>query len=129
MLDGLGPARGEQHVTEVLRRDLYDQPGRLAPHIGGVARCEGAQPVSLLLDRGDDARMLVTEVGEHQLRAEVQVAPPVDVDDVAPGAADQPQHLARPLDSPGMEDQIVEIHDITLAPSGALTRCRVPLNG
>jgi hypothetical protein len=49
---------------------------------------ERAELVGLLLDRGDDPRMLVSEVGEDQLRAEVQVAASVGVDEVATGAAD-----------------------------------------
>jgi hypothetical protein len=67
----------------MLGRDINYQPGRFTPYIGRVAGGERAQAVSLLLDRSDDARVLVTEVGEHQLRTEVQVAPSVDVDDVA----------------------------------------------
>jgi hypothetical protein len=118
VLDGLRPAGREQHVPEMLRRDLHNQSRRFAPGIGPVGGCERAQSVGLLLDRGDDARMLVPEVGEHQLRAEVQVAPSVDVDDVAPGAADEGRHVARSLHNPGVEDQLVEIHD-SLRRSGA----------
>jgi hypothetical protein len=53
--------------------------------------------------------MLVTEVGEDQLRAEVQVAAAVGIDDVATGATHQGQHVARALHRPGMKDQLVEI--------------------
>ena len=77
-----------------------------------MARCERAELVGLLLDSGDDARMLMTEVGEHQLRAEVQVAAAVGVDDVAAGAANEGQHVARPLHCPWVEDQLVEIHGV-----------------
>ena len=77
-----------------------------------MAGCERAEPVGLLLDGGDDARMLVTEVGEDQLRAEVQVAAAVRSYDVAPGPANEGQHVARPLRHPRMKDQLVEIHGV-----------------
>lgn len=51
-----------------------------------LAGCERAELVGLLLDSRDDARVLVTEVGEDQLRAEVQVAAAVAIDDVATGS-------------------------------------------
>lgn len=57
-------------------------------------------------------RVLVTEVGEDQLRAEVQVVTAVGVDDVATGAVDEGEHVARPLHGPRMEDQLVEIHGV-----------------
>jgi hypothetical protein len=75
-----------------------------------MARGQGAQPVGLFLDRRDDARMLVTEAGEDQLRAEVQKAPAVGVDDVAALTADDRPHSARTLHRPRVEDQVVEIH-------------------
>jgi len=74
-----------------------------------MAGCERAEPIGLLLDSGDDAWMLVTEVGEDQLRAEVQVAAAVGIDDVATGATTQGQHVARALHRPGMKDQLVQI--------------------
>ncbi len=77
-----------------------------------MAGCERAEPVGLLLDGADDARVLVAEVGEDQLRAEVQVAATVRIDDVAPGAANEGQHVARPLHHPRMKDQLVEIHGV-----------------
>ena len=61
---------------------------------------------------GDNARMLVTEVGEDQLRAEVQVAAAVGIDDVATGAANQGQHVARPLHRLRMKDELVEIYGV-----------------
>ena len=97
-----------------------------------MAGCERAEPVGLLLDSRDDARMLVTEVGEHQLRAEVQVAAAVGIDDVAPGAADEGRHVARPLHRPGMKDQFVEIHGVLgqgrLSQVEAATIARAPIS-
>ena len=69
-----------------------------------MARRERAELVGLLLDGGDDARMLMTEVGEDQLRAEVQISPAVGIDDVATGAADEGRNLSWPLRHPGVED-------------------------
>ena len=62
-----------------------------------MARCERAELIGLLLDSGDDARVLVAEVGEDQLRAEIQVAATIGIDDVATGATNEGQNVARPL--------------------------------
>ena len=51
--------------------------------------------------------MLVAEVGERQLRAEVQVAPAVGIGDVAAEAADEGPDGARPLHRPRTKDQLV----------------------
>jgi hypothetical protein len=66
----------------------------------------------LRLNGGNDARMLVAEVGEHQLRAEVEVAPTVGVDQVATRTSNEGRDIARPLHHPGMKNEFVEIHDI-----------------
>jgi hypothetical protein len=60
----------------------------------------------------DNARVLMAEVCEDQLRAEVQVAAAVAIDDVAPGAANEGRHVAWPLHRPRMKDQLVEIHGV-----------------
>ena len=104
------PAGGEKHMSESVRGDVNDHSRRFPADVGCMTGCERAELVGLLLDRGDDARMLVTEVGEDQLRTEVQVAAAVGIDDVATGAAYEGQHVARPLHRPGMKDQLVEIH-------------------
>ena len=96
-------------MPESVWGDLDDHSRRFPADVGCMAGCERAEPVGLLLDSGDDARMLVTEVGEDQLRAEVQVAAAVGIDDVAAGAANEGQHVARALHRPRMKDQLVEI--------------------
>lgn len=53
MLDGLGPARGEQHVPQRLRSDLDDHPRRFPADVGCMAGRERAELVGLLLDSGD----------------------------------------------------------------------------
>jgi hypothetical protein len=112
VLDGLRPARGEQHVSEPVWRDLDDHASRFGADVGCMAGRERAELVGLLLDSRDDARVLVTEVGEHQLRAEVQVAAAVRIDDVVDGGANECEHVARPLHRPRMKDQFVEIHGV-----------------
>ena len=112
MLDGLRPACGEQHVPKPVRGDLDDHSRRFPADVGCMAGCERAELVGLLLNSGDNARMLVTEVGENQLRAEVQVATAVGIDDVATGAANEGQHVPRPLHHPRMKDQLVELHGV-----------------
>jgi hypothetical protein len=55
--------------------------------------------------------MLVPYVREHQLRAEVEVAPPSVIDEEAPFAADECRDLSRGLRDPRVEDQLVELQD------------------
>ena len=69
----LGAAVGEEHLVQVARRQLGDQPGRLAALVVGERRRDGAQRRRLLLDRGDQPRVLVADVDVHQLRGEVEV--------------------------------------------------------
>src|SRR5215207_10604939 len=56
--------------------------------------------------------MLVAKIGEHQLRAEVEVAPTVGINQVAPRAGDEGRDGPWPLRHPGMKYEFVEIHDI-----------------
>ena len=114
VLDRLRAACREQHVAEPVRRDLDDQARRFAPDIGGMGGCKRTKAVGLFLDGRNDARVLVAEVREDQLRAEVHVRPAVGVDYVAAGAPDEGRDAARPLLRPRMEDQFVEIHRTAL---------------
>jgi hypothetical protein len=72
--------------------------------------CKRTKAVRLVLDGRDDARVLVTEVREDKLRAEVEVAAAVGVGYVATEAADERPDVAWPLRRPGMEDEFVEIY-------------------
>ena len=74
VLVGVGAAVGEEDVVEVAGGVRGDQPGGLGAGAVGERRGDGAEVGGLLLDRRDDARVLVAEVGEDQLRAEVEVA-------------------------------------------------------
>jgi hypothetical protein len=126
MLDGLRAAGGEQHVPQPHRGDLDNQPRRFASDVRGMAGGQRAQPVCLFLDSRDDAWVLVTEVGEDQLGAEVQETSAVDVDDMATRAADEGRDGARPLHGPGVEDQLIEIHVALSRVSSGITRPQCP---
>src|SRR5215212_1308315 len=69
MLDSLSTAAGEHHVAQPSRGDVDDHLRRLAAYVARPHRGEGAETVSLFLDRGYDPGMLVSDVREHQLRA------------------------------------------------------------
>jgi hypothetical protein len=75
-----------------------------------MAEGECAELIGLLLDSRDDPRMLVAEICEDQLGAEVQVTAAVGIDDVATGVANEGADVARTLHRPGMKDQLVAIH-------------------
>ena len=71
----LGAAVGEEHLVEVARRDLGDQPGRLAARVVGEATAAIVHSCAgLLLDRRDQLRVLVADVDVDQLAGEVEVA-------------------------------------------------------
>jgi hypothetical protein len=116
VLDGLRAACREQDVAESFRGDLDNQPRRFSTDVGRMGGCKRTKAVGLFLDRCDDTRVLVTEVREDQLRAEVEVSPAVGVDHVAAGAADKGRDVARPLHRPGMEDQLVKMHLALVTP-------------
>jgi hypothetical protein len=68
-----------------------------------MGRCDGRQLLRLLHDRGDHLRMLMSEVGEHQLTGEVQVVVAVVVPHRAAGSAGQRNRLGSALCGPGMK--------------------------
>jgi hypothetical protein len=110
VLEGLSTAGGEQHMPESVWGDLDDQPRRFPADVGRMAGGECAEQIGLLLDSRDDPRMLVAQICEDQLGAEVQVTAAVGIDDVATGAANEGADVARTLHCPGMKDQLVAIH-------------------
>ena len=73
---------GEEHLVEVTGRDLGDEPGRLAARVVGERRADGAHLRRVVLDGGDQLRVLVADVDVHQLRGEVQVGLAVVVGEV-----------------------------------------------
>jgi hypothetical protein len=124
VLDRLGPAGGEEHVAQAGGCDVHDQTGRRSPDVGGEGRGERAEPVRLLLDGRHDPRVLVAEVGEDQLRAEVEVGAALVVDQVAADATHERRHRAWALHCPGVEDQLVEVHALNLGPVPHPHKCR-----
>jgi hypothetical protein len=75
VLVGVGPAVGEEDGIEACGGDLRDEPSGLASRIVGERRRDGGQLGGLLLDRGDQLRVLVSDVDVDQLRGEVEVTP------------------------------------------------------
>ena len=104
VLGRLRAAVGEEDLLQAVGRDLGDQAGGLAAIGVGVDRRHGAEPTGGLLDRGDEARVLVPEVDVDQLRAEVQVPVAVEVPHPrALGAGDR-HRVDLGLRGPGVED-------------------------
>ena len=112
VLDRLRASVGEHHVVQPGRGELGDQLRRLTAHVVHPDRAEGAETVGLFLDRGDDSGMLVAHVREHELRAEVEVAPSGVIDEVAAFAADESRDVPRRLRYPGVKDQLIELGDL-----------------
>ena len=82
VLDCFGPRIREKYEFETLGSMVRDQPGGFTAHVVGVLRSDSAEPISLLLDSGNDSRVLVTNIGIHQLRGKVEVLVTVVVIDV-----------------------------------------------
>ncbi len=75
VLDGVGAAVGEEDLVHAVGRPIGDPAAR--PRRGPGWRSAGAIVVEqrrLLLDRGDDGRVLVADVDVDQLAGEVEVA-------------------------------------------------------
>ena len=100
VLGGLGAAVGEEHLVEIARRQLGDQPGRLAARLVGVDRGDRAQLVGLLLDRRHELGVLVADVDVDELAGEVEPRATALVPEPRPeGAGDDDrvdQRLRRP---------------------------------
>ena len=100
VLGRLGTAVGEEHLVEVARRQLGDQPGRLAARVVGVDRGDRAQLVGLLLDRRHELGVLVADVDVDELAGEVEPGSPALVPEPrAEGPGDDDgveQRLRRP---------------------------------
>ena len=72
VLCGLGSAVGEEHHVQIPGSEFGDQSRGFAARIVGKCWCDGAQLGSLLLDRGDQLRVLVTDVQVDELAREVE---------------------------------------------------------
>ena len=67
--------------------------------------------------------MLVPYVREHQLRAEVEVTPSGVIDEEAAFAADECRDVSRGLRHPGVEDQLIELRETSMASKTISRRC------
>ena len=104
VLDGVCAAVGEEHPVQVARGALGDQPGRLGPGRVDVLRGDGAQLGGLLGNGRNDFRVLMTDVGEDQLRREVEQLVACAVPDVLPVGGDDRHRLDLRLRRPRVED-------------------------
>ena len=82
VLDRFGATVGEEHTIQVARCDVGDQARRFAGRVIGVVRRDGAQRVGLRLDRGDQLRVLVSDVDVDELAGEIEPASAVLVPEV-----------------------------------------------
>ena len=116
VLVGVGAAVGEEDLVEAGRGQLGDALGGLAADVVGVLRRDRRELGGLLLDRGDDLRVLVTDVDVDQLAGEVEVAGAVVVPDVGPLGPGDGQRVERGLGAPRVEDvRAVEGDDLGTA--------------
>ena len=104
VLVGLRATVREEHDIEITRRALGDEAGRFSAHVDRECRRHGAELGRLFLDRGDEPRVLMTDVDVDELRAEVEVALVVVVPEIrAPGPGDR-QGVDQLLRRPRMKD-------------------------
>ena len=82
MFDGIRAAVGEEDAVEVTGGAFGDQACSFGPCHVDVLRCDGAERSRLFGDGLDHFRMLVSHIGVHHLRREVQQPIAVTVPDV-----------------------------------------------
>ena len=99
----LRSAVGEEHLVEIARCELGDEPGCLAACVVGEGGRDRAQAGGLFLDRGDHFRVLVTEVEVDELAREVEVAVAFVVGEIAAQRAGDRQRIDDRLGRPGVK--------------------------
>ena len=104
VLVGVCTPVGEEDGIEVCGGHLGDEPGGLAARIVGEGRRDGGELGGLLLDRGDELGMLVSDVDVHQLRGKVEIALARVVTEVGPGGGGDRHGVDLSLGRPGVED-------------------------
>ena len=103
--------REERH-RQVAGRDLGEQARELGALVVRHRRPDRRQLVRLLLDRGDDLRVLVPDRDVDELRGEVEVAVPFVVPEPAALGAGDRQRADLVLHRPGVQDVLlVELAD------------------
>ena len=100
----LGAAVREERHRQVARRHLREEPRQLGALLVRHHRPDRAEPVRLLLDRGDHLRVLVPERDVDELGREVEVALAVEVPEVAALGACNRDRVDRGAHRPGVED-------------------------
>ncbi len=111
VLVGLGAGVREERHREVAGRDLGQQPPEPRAGLVRHRRPDRAELVGLLLDRGDDLRMLVPDVDVDELGREVEVALAIVVPEVAPLRPGDRDGIDRVLHRPGIEDELLRVLD------------------
>ena len=113
----LGAAVREERHREVAGRHLGDQARERRARLGRHRRPDRAELVGLLLDRGDEPRVLVADRDVDELRREVEVALAVVVPEVAPLRARDRDRVERVLHRPGVEDVALRFFDDRALPT------------
>ncbi len=111
VLVGLGPRVRQERHGEVARRHLGQKASEPRSGLVRHRRPDRAEPVRLLLDRGDDLRVLMSDVDVHELRREVEIALPVVIPEVAPLRPGNRDRVDRVLHRPGVEDELLRVGD------------------
>ena len=106
--------REERHL-QVARRHLRQHPAELRARLGRHRRADRAEPLGLLLDRGDHLRMPVADRDVDELGGEVEVALALVVPEVAPLGARDRDRVDRVLHRPGMEHVLLRVGPNLLA--------------
>ena len=96
----LGAAVREERHRQIARRHLGEEARQLGALLVRHHRPDRAEPVSLLLDRGDHLRVLVPDRDVDELRREVEVALPVEIPEVAALCAGDRDRVDRRADRP-----------------------------
>ncbi len=116
----LGAAVREERVVEIAGHHLGDQAGELRTLVVRHRRADRAELVGLVLDRLNDARMLVADGDVYELRREVEVALPVVVPEVPPLRARDGERLQRGLHGPRVDEVVAVIREDPLGLCGTV---------
>ena len=105
----LGAAVREERHREVARGHLGEQAREGRARLGRHGRADRAQLVGLLLDRGDDLRVLVADRDVDELGGEVEVPLPLVIPEVAALGPGDGERVDRVLDAPRVEDVVLRL--------------------
>ena len=114
----------EEGHTQVSGGDLREQAPEPRAGLVRHRRADGAQLVRLLLDRGDDLRVLMADRDVYELGGEVEVALAVVVPEVAAFRTGDGDRVDRVLHRPAVEDELLRVGDDLVAQVGLRRRHR-----